>query len=869
MVRPSRVYRTLLWAYPAEFRQEYGGQMEIALRDRLDRANGSRERIRAWVEILGDLVVSAIREHLDILGRDVRHGLRSLKRSPSFAAVAIGALAAGIGVNTAIFSVVHGVLLKPLPYPNPDRIVMLTESVPRRSLRAVLGPDFAAWREQSRIMTQLAVCNESTHILGSPAGSQTIRTAVVTRELFSLLGASVLMGREFTNADARPGGPDVAVLGHASWQVRFGGDPDIVGRTITLNAKSFQLVGVLRPGFSFPSRTEVWIPSREDYAAQRTQARIAIAHVIGRMREHAGLKDAEAELTAIAASEWDRPDVIGGYRNMVKGLRVKATPLTEAIAGGSRQQLLILFAAVALVLVIACVNVANLLVARAATRRREVAVRLALGASRARLTRQVLTESLMLAGIGSTLGIGIAFVVLRALLALGGSSFPRAEEIGIDWMALCYTAFAGGLTGILFGLAPAVFVSRTSLNEVMKEGSGGAGDFALPRLRSSLVVAQLALALVLLAGAGLLIRSFLTLRQVNPGFDDRNLLTAQITLVGSEYQKPEKSFVFHREAQRRLEELPGVDFVGLNRDLPINTAFGTQTALIVEGYPYDPDLPLFGSRSVNAGYFRTMRIPLRAGRLFTEADMTAQPGVVLVNEAFARLYFSVPEAVGKRVKGLVDDAPWQTIVGVVGDVRHLGLSSPAAPEVYGLYSGGPLPQVSYAIRTKGDPRKMIDSLRSTIRSVDSSAAIDDLVTMEERIRGSLEQRRFQMLILVAFAVLAAGLAGVGVYGVIAYTVSQRHHEMGIRIALGATTGDIVALVMREALVMAIVGLALGMLAAWGAGRAISGLLFQIRPTDPWAIGGAAAVLLGIAVIASIGPSWHAAGLDPALTLRRE
>ncbi|MCW5977040.1 MAG: ABC transporter permease [Bryobacteraceae bacterium] len=869
MTLSRRLYRTLLCLYPAEFRHEYGGEMETVFGDRLAAARGAAGRARVCLESLWDMARSAPAEHWDAVRGDVIHGVRSLGRSRSFTAAVAAALAAGIGVNTAVFSVVYAILLKPLPYPNPDRLALVTTHVPHRPLGASLGPDFASWKAQSRSLESAAAYSTSDRMLTGPGGPEPVNAAGVTSELLEILGVRPMMGRGFTETDMAPGAPATALISHAAWNSRFGGAPDVLDLSVHLDAEPLRIIGVLPPGFSFPGETEIWYANREDLAAQRSQGRITIVNVIGRLRPSVTQASAANELTAIARAGWNGPGVTPGYKEMVEGLRAEVTPLSEALTENARPLLLLLTGAVALVLAIACVNAANLLVARAATRRREIAVRLALGAGRSRLVRQTLTESLLLAGGAGVLGTALAFALLRWMVALGGAAFPRAAEIGVNGPALAFTAAVCGLTGMAFGLAPAFFVTRTRIQSALKDGARGGGDPAWPRLRSALVAAQLALALVLLVGAGLLLRSLNTLRQVNPGFDARNLLVAQVNLTDPAYETRERSFAFHQEALRRLRAVPGVVAVGVNRNLPIDTSFGNQMALMVEGHPYDPKLPLFGSRHVNADYFRALGIPVLAGRVFTEAEMKPDSKLVVVNATLARQYFTVEEAVGKRLKGLSDNAEWITIIGVIGDVKHRGLHAAPGPEIYQPYAAVPLPKAGYAVRTKGDPVAMIDSVRSAVRSVDASAGVHSFTTMDRRIYGTLDQRRFQTLALLTFAALAAGLAGVGVYGVVSYAVSQRHHEMGVRMALGAVPGDIVTLVMRGTLRMAAAGLVAGLAVSWLAGRAMSGLLFAVGPGDPLAIAGAAAMLLVVAAAGSFGPALRAARLDPVQTLRRE
>jgi predicted permease len=608
------------------------------------------------------------------------------------------------------------------------------------------------------------------------------------------------------------------------------------------------------------------VPFGEDFLAQRfSKTGILVINTLVRLKPGVTPDAAAAELTGIATAGWAHGGVIGGYRNMMKGLRVELTPLSDTISFGSRPQLLMLMGGVGLVLLIACLNVANLFVARAASRTREVAVRLALGAGLGRIARHILSESLLLAAGGACLGAALAFYLLRLLLAIGGDTLPRTSEISIDGAVLGVTAAVSVATGLLFGLSPLLFVRRTAVIEALKDGARGGGDPALPKLRSALVASQLALSLVLLVGAGLLMRSFVSLRNVDPGFDPRGLLTLQTNLADR------KSMLeFYRQALERLRALPGVTSAALAPELPVSGRFRNMAGLQVEGRDIDPNLPRIGSLFINPGYFATLRIPIRFGRAFTEEDF-GRGDCIVVNESLARSYFGTANVVGRRMRVFSETAPWMTIVGVVADVRHIGLHADAAPEFYSLYTEHLSPQMNYALRVAPgiDPKSLAEPARSALRSISAGVGVHNMITMEDRIYGTLAQRRFQMWLLGAFALLAVGLAGIGVYGVVSYLVALRSHEIGVRMALGATAGNIVRLVMGHAWVLASVGLAAGLLASYGAGQAISKLLFAIEPTDPLAIGGAVAALLLVATMAAAIPARRAAALDPAMTLRRE
>jgi predicted permease len=848
-----RLFRLLLRLYPSDFRREYGEEIE---RDVAERGT--------WRQAAWDILATAPRERLDQWHGTLRQAWRGLRRTPGFTIVALLTLATGIGLNTAIFSIVYSVLLKPLPYPEPERLFVVTEGTAERPMNLALGPDFGSWRESSKLAQSVAGYTTWDPLFASPEGAVPVRAALVTPELANMLGVRPYRGRLLASRDDVPGAAPVALVSYRFWRDKLSG-PD--GGSIALNGTSYEVAGVLPPGFEYPGRTEIWVPFREDFVAMRTRPQILLLNALVRLNPGISAASAATELTGIAAAGWSRPGVIGGYRNMLKGVRAQLTPLTESISGSARPQLLMLMAGVTLVLLIACLNVANLFVARAASRTREVAMRLALGAGLGRMARHILAESLLLAGAGACLGAAAAPFLLRLLLALGGESLPRGGEIAIDGTVLAVTAAVSLATGLLFGLSPLLFVGRTSVIEALKDGARGSGDPALPKLRATLVAAQLALSLVLLVGAGLLMRSFVSLRSVDPGFDPGGLLTFGVSLPAQNEQTHE----LYRRALERLRILPGVIAVAMTPDLPVNGRFRQQVGLGAEGHPFDRKLPMAGGRDVNADYFAALHIPIRLGRSFAKEDFGRKDRIV-INESLARSHFGTTDVVGRRMRTLSDDAPWLTIIGVAADVRHIGLHSGPAPEIYSLFdTQRPSQQMSFALRVAPgvEPKSLAGPARQSLRDLDSGMGVHDFITMEDRIYGTLSQRRFQLLLLAAFALLAVGLAGIGVYGVVSYLVAQRSHEIGVRMALGATKGNIVGMVMRHAWLMASVGLAVGLMASYWAGQAISRLLFAIAPTDPLAIAGAVTALLLVSTVAAALPARRAAAMDPAITLRRE
>ena len=856
-----RLFRWLMRLYPADFRREYGEEIE---RDAAERG--------AWKEAIMDIVATAPREHAGQLSATVRQAWRGLRRTPGFSLVALATLAAGIGLNTAIFSVVYGGLFKPLPYPEPERLFVVTESTPDQQMRFALGPDFGSWRKLSKSAQTLAGYSNWSALYAGPDGAEPVEATQVTPEFFAALGIRPHSGRLFGSTDDHPGARATAVVSHRFWERKLGSR---TGSSLQLNAAAYEVIGILPAGFEFPGKTDVWVTFREDFAAQRGKDGITLLSALARLRPGVKPEVAATELTGIAIAGWNSPEVVGGFKNMTKGIRAELTPLGESIGARSRPQLLMLMGGVALVLLIACVNVANLFVARAASRTREVAVRLALGAGMGRIARHVWAESMLLASGGAVLGVALAQVLLQLLLAMAGDAVPRANEISIDTTVLAVTALVSLATGLLFGLSPLLFARRTPVNEALKDGARAGGDPALPRLRSTLVAAQLALSLVLLAGAGLLLRSFAALTQVDPGFDPSCLLTLQTHLAPSGSTDRARPVVieFYRQALERLAALPGVRSVAMVPDLPVSGRFRNMAALEAEGHPYHRKLPMIGARHINPGYFDSLRIPIRYGRAFTPDDF-AKSNQIVINEALARSHFGGVDVAGKRMRVLSDDAPWMTVIGVAADVRHVGLHAEPAPEVYRLYTDRDREmdlEMSFALRVepKVDPKSLIDPSRQALRSLGVGVGVHNFITMEDRIRGTLSQRRFQLWLLGGFSLLAVGLAAIGVYGMVSYMVTQRSHEIGVRMALGATAADIVRLVMRHAWLLALAGLAAGSAVSYWAGQAISKLLFAIKPADPLAIGGAAIILLLVATAAAALPAWRAAAMDPAATLRRD
>ncbi|HWP42569.1 MAG TPA: ABC transporter permease [Blastocatellia bacterium] len=800
---------------------------------------------------------------LEELGQDLRYGARMLVKNPGFTVVAVIMLALGIGANTAIFSVVNAVLLRPLDYEDPDRLVTVLENNWQKGWTrfAVAPGNFAAWREQNQVFEQMAAFTGSSFTLVGEGEPEQLPGTRASANLFALLGVKPALGRDFLPEEDHPGGERVVIVSHRLWQRRFGADPGLVGKPLTLNGQSYTVVGVMPAGFLFPNpRTELWVPvafSAGDLGNRGGHDYVAIA----RLKPGVTLEQAQTEMSAIAARlEEQYPET-----NAAWGARV--TLLVEEVVGDVRPALLALVCAVAFVLLIACANVANLLLARAAARQKEVAIRAALGSSRSRLLRQLLTESVLLSLLGGAFGMLLAAWGVDALVSLGPANIPRLSQVGIDGRVLGFAFLISLATGIIFGLAPALQASQTDLSESLKEGgrssSAGAGS---QRLRRLLVVAEVALALALLVGAGLMIKSFVRLSEVETGFDSQNVLTAQITLPQSRYDDRQQQAAFFRQVLARIEALPGVESVGAASPLPFT---GDRLySFIVEGHPTD-NVPSANYYAVSPDYFVTMGIPLLKGRFFTEADMAESPRVAIINETMARRYFPDEDPIGKRMNITNGPEVMREIVGVVGDVKQYGLDTQSPAQMYEPYLQRPYPGMTLVVRAASEPAGLIDAVRREVLAVDKEQPIARAQTMEEIIAKSVAPRRFSVILLAAFAAVALTLAAVGIYGVMSYLISQRTHEIGVRMALGAGRRDVLRLVVGQGMRLALLGVGIGLLAAFALTRLMESLLFGVSATDPLTYIVVALLLATSALLACYVPARRATKVDPLLALRYE
>jgi putative ABC transport system permease protein len=803
---------------------------------------------------------------------ELLHALRALRRAPGFATAAILTLALGIGANTAIFSVVNGVLLRPLPFPDDDRLVWVWGRSPLREYSNLSFPDFVDFREQVGAFERLSAVTAFTPLVNLTAGDrpEQVQGTLVAADFFETLGVRPALGRGLGPGDERVALPAAAVLSHDLWRRRFGADPAVVGRSVGLDGRSVTVVGVMPPGFRFPSGAEIWLPAPALAAGMQVR-RAHFMGGIGRLRPGVSLQETQAEAAAVAAR------LAALHPDSNTGWSVRLAPLRESIVGDTRPALLLLMAAVGFVLLIACANVANLLLARGAARARELSIRAALGAGRGRLLGQSLLESGLLALGGGALGVLLAAWGVDALRSLAPADLPRIEEVTLDGAILGYALLASLLAAALSGLPFALQAARADLHGALREGGHAPAVAVRRRLRSALVVSEVALSVVLLAGAGLLIRSFSRLTRVDPGFETGGTATARIQLVESRYGEPGRRAALVDELLRRLAALPGVEAAGAATELPLSGQ-NNDTYFVIEGQaPAGPGGTLDANmRRVSPGYFRALGVPLLRGRGLSERDRAGAPGAVVVNEPFAHSYFPDGEPLGRRlVIDLGQPFPAE-IVGVVGGMRHHAMESAAPPEMYLAYAQAPASWLNLVVRGRGagagdhsgaEPA-IAAEVRATLAAIDPEQPVGPFRPMETLVASSLAPSRFRTLLLGTFAAMALVLAAIGLHGVLAFLVSRRTREIGIRMALGARRADIVALVLEEGARLVLPGLALGLVGAVVLGRALSSLLFGVGPLDPATFCLIPAVLALVAGVASYLPARRAARVDPAVALRQ-
>lgn len=805
--------------------------------------------------------------------QDLRFAVRMLVKQPGFTLIAVCTLALGIGATTAIFSVVNAVWLRPLPYPEAEQLAFVAHENTKRPGAFELTPaSYLDLRQQSKSFEHFAAYFSRDFNLTDAGEPERLRGQIVSGALFPLLKVSPVAGRTFTDADEQAGATPVVILSHELWQRRFGAKADLIGQTLRLDEQSYTVVGVMPPGFDFPDKeTELWSPMTLLANAASDRGSFYFFG-IGRLNPGVTLKQAQSELDGIGqnlARAFPRSNTDLGFR---------VVALHENLVSGFKQALFVLLGAVLFVLLIACVNVANLLLARGAVREKELAVRAALGAGRLRLLRQLLTESTLLAFCGSALGLLFAFWGLKLLKLInpeGTGAIPRLDEVSLDFRVLGFALGVACLTGILFGLAPALQISKPDLQHTLKEGGRGFTGARGQRLRGMLVIAEVALSLVLLIGAGLLIRSFVRLQNVDVGFNPQGLLTMRVEMSEGKAQETERRVSFYQAVLERVQALPGVEAVGIANAAPIITP-GMRAGIVLEDKPdAPPGQPyLANNRVVSPDYFRTLGIPLFKGRLLSAQDNAQAPAAVLINQAMARRYWNDEDPVGKRFKlgARATNTPWLTVTGVVGDIRQAGLDNAPFPEFYTPFTQGharwAVPRVLF-VRTAGDPLSLVAAVKDQIWAIDKDQPIWAVRTMEEHVERWLGPRRFNLWLLGVFATLALVLASVGIYGVISYAVSQRTREIGVRVALGATQRDIVKLIVGHGLTLTLCGVAVGLIGAVFLTRWLATLLFEVSTTDPLTFAVIPALLTAVALLACWIPARRATKVDPLTALRQE
>jgi putative ABC transport system permease protein len=808
--------------------------------------------------------------------QDLRHGIRSLLKHRGFTAVAVITLGLGIGANTLMFSVVNAVLLRPLPYPNPDRLVSLSQSSLEDSDLAVSYPDYLDWRSQTSAFEDMAARLPTGGVITGANEPERVIGRLVTPSFFPTLGVQPMLGRSFTEAENTPGAA-VMVISHGLWQRQFGGSRDAIGKPITYNGEAWTVIGVLPPTFDFYGRTNInndfFAPlgrlGNEDFMRDRNSHAL---RVTARLKADVSIEHARSELNAIAAR------LANQYPSSNTGIGVTARSFLDDYVGDFRYALRVIFAAVGFMLLIACANVANLMLARATSRSREIALRLALGASRWRITQQLMIESLILAVVGGVVGVLLATWGINLLSKIDTGELSRLDEVSIDGRVFAFTFLVTLVVGSLAGLLPTLQNSRFGLNEVFKtrdRSSSSSGG----KLRRSLVAAEVAIALLLLVGAGLTLRSFERLLSVEPGFDSKNILTFRLRLPDAKYKDASQTFAFLNEATSKVSALPGVERVAVATGFPL--ARGTDSVYLVEGQPEPlPGRTLNAIRQdVSSDYHNVLRIPLLAGRQFNIRDTEASPLVVIVDREFVARNFpnQIPvQVIGKRLRFTGDTEGWREIVGVVGHVKHSGLHEEDRPEIYRplsqipvKYRAGYTRATDMLVKTSVDPLSLLAAIKKEIRLIDEAQPIAQVQTLDEKLSNSMAPQRLNFLLLGIFALIALSLASAGIYGVMSYAVTQRTHEIGVRMALGAQRRDVLKLIVRQGMSLLVIGIAFGLAGAFAATRLMSSLLFEVTARDPLTFVGVTVVLAVVALLACYIPARRATKVDPLIALRYE
>ena len=801
---------------------------------------------------------------MDSLLKDIRYGLRGLLKRPGFTAIALVALALGIGANTAIFSLVNAVVLRPLPFPEPDRLVWAWGNIRNGGNRASVSPlDYLDFRAQNKTFEQFAASITITvpvNLTGSGDPERLVASAV-TGNYFDAFRVTPALGRGFALENEKPGNDQVTVLSHAFWQKHFAGDPQIVNKTITLDGKTYQIIGVMPAGLSLPQSAELWVPLNFDVDPGMKQRKAHFLRPIGRLKPGVSLAQAQADTDVIAAQlEQQFPESNTGWNLRLVSLR-------EQLVGGTRTTVFVLFGAVGFVLLIACANVANLLLVRAAARQKEIALRTALGASRLRIVRQMLTESLLLSILGGALGALLAVWGVQLLVSLSGDSLPRIVNVNIDATVLLFTLLISIATGLLFGLAPAFRTAKVNLIDSLKDGARGSEGTMKNRTRSLLVVFESAVAVVLLIGAGLLVRSLMALQKVNPGFDADNVLTLRVDLPQKKYEAEGKSGNFFEQLETRIASLPGVQAVGLITELPLSGQPNDLPFTVAGRPPVAPDQDFDADfRRVNQHYFAALHIPLLRGRNFTEQEVRQGDKVTIVSQQLVDTVFPNEDPLGKRLVSAIGNQTYE-IIGVVGDIRHRSLEDRPFDAMY--FPTRDTGRMNLVIRTQGDPLSIVGAVRKEVQALDPDQPIASVRKMSDWVDASTAEPRYRTTLLGMFAALAMVLAAMGIYGVMSYSVAQRTHEIGVRMALGARQRDVLKLVVRQGMLLTLVGVVLGLIGAFALTRVMQSLLFEVTAKDPFTFAIVAALLIAVAFVACFIPARRATKVDPLVALRYE
>jgi putative ABC transport system permease protein len=796
------------------------------------------------------------------LVRDVRYAIRQLFRAPGFTTVALLTLALGIGATTAVFSVVDGVLLRPLPYPEPDALVRVHEVLPQIGLFSVAPANFFDWRSQNAVFDRLAAYTTASETLVGPDGPERIQGMQVSWDLFPTLLTAAAIGTVFTKEEDQPGANRVVMLSHGLWLRRFGGNPGVVGTSVTLSGAPTTIVGVMPADFYFPTRsTEFWAPITLD-PANATRGGHFLG-VVARMKPGVTVEQAQVHMRTLAER------LARQYPADSAGESARVVALQEQVVGAIRPALLMLFAAVGVVVLIVCANVANLLLVRASVREKEMAIRAALGASQQRLVVQALSESLVLALVGGALGVLLGYLAISPIKTLSAGSVPRVADVGLDGRVLSFAAIASMLTGVLFGMAPAWQATRTGVTAVLKQGGRSSSTSGTRWVRSGLLVAEVALSIVLLTGAALLLRSFAKVTNVDPGFNSDRVLAFQVSLPAVAYPKDPQRLVFYDALLGGLESQAGVESAGLVQTLPLRGDYRLSF-----GFPSRPPYPPGQEpsayyRSISPHYFEALSIPIVRGRAFSAQDSASSEPVAIVDEPFAHTYFPATNPIGQQVLIGNGSGHPSTIVGVVGAVRYTGLDVTAGPTMYAPYAQDVFSTTWVVVRSKGGPAAVSGTARDVLRRIDASLPAYSMNPLTTIVSDSVGQRRFSMLLLGAFAVVALFLAAVGLYGVVAYTVSLRTREIGLRMAIGARPSDVLRMVVGGGMKLALAGVVLGGSVAVLAARLVQTMLFDVSPSDPVSYALTAAALLVVAAVACYVPARRAMGVDPIVALQTE